>query len=134
MRTAPIPTAHHQATSAGKEPEMPLRPANTLLLRTARRTPGWLLTATLAGVASGIAELLLPDTTAHAVDLALTGHVTYWPLLTVIVAVAGTNAVYQATTARLTALGTAWLRARLTSTLLGLRPTNPGLAAGDAVS
>jgi ATP-binding cassette subfamily B protein len=137
MRTAPIPTAHHQATSAGKEPEMPRRAADTLLLRTARRTPGWLITATLAGVASGVAELLLPDTTAHAVDMALAGHVQLvacWPLLAVIVAVAGTNAVYQATTARLTALGTAWLRQRLTRTLLGLRPTNPGLAAGDAVS
>ncbi|HEY4454624.1 MAG TPA: ABC transporter ATP-binding protein [Pseudonocardiaceae bacterium] len=116
---------------------MPQRAADTLLLRTARRTPGWLITATLAGVASGVAELLLPDTTAHAIDLALTGHVrliAFWPLLAVIIAVAGTNAVYQATTSRLTALGTAWLRQRLTRTLLGLRPTNPGLAPGDAVS
>ncbi|HEX4222999.1 MAG TPA: ABC transporter ATP-binding protein [Pseudonocardiaceae bacterium] len=116
---------------------MARRAADTLLLRTARRTPGWLITATLAGIASGVAELLLPDTTAHAVDLALTGHVrlvSFVPLLVVIIAVAVTNAVYQATVARLTALGTAWLRERLTDALLALRPTNPGLAAGDAVS
>ena len=113
------------------------RAADTLLLRTARRTPGWLITATLAGVASGVAELLLPDTTAHAVDLALAGHVRpidFWPLLAVIIAVAATNAIYQATASRLTAIGTAWLRDRLAGTLLDLRPTNPGLAAGDAVS
>ncbi len=113
------------------------RAADTLLLRIARRTPGWLITATLAGIASGVAELLLPDTTAHAVDLAIAGHVRltdFWPLLTVIIAVAGTNAVYQATIARLAAIGTAWLRHRFTGTLLGLRPTNPGLAPGDAVS
>lgn len=116
---------------------MPQRAADTLLLRTARRTPGWLVTATLAGIASGVAELLLPDTVAHAVDLALTGHVrliAFGPLLIVIIAVAATNAIYQASTARLTALGAAWLRERLTRTLLALRPTNPGLAAGDAVS
>ncbi|HEY4020836.1 MAG TPA: ABC transporter ATP-binding protein [Pseudonocardiaceae bacterium] len=113
------------------------RAADTLLLRTARHTPGLLITATLAGVASGVTELLLPDTTANAVDLALAGHVrltAFVPLLVVIIAVAATNAVYQATVVRLTALGTAWLRERLTGTLLGLRPTNPGLAAGDAVS
>jgi ATP-binding cassette subfamily B protein len=116
---------------------MALRAADTLLLRTARRTPGSLIVATLAGIASGVAELLLPDTTAHAVDLALAGHTRltdFSPLLAVIIAVAVTNAVYQATAARLTALGTAWLRERLTSTLLGLRPASPGLAAGDAVS
>ena len=116
---------------------MPYRAADTLLLRTARRTPGWSITAILAGIAAGGTELLLPGTTAKAIDLALAGPtriVEFWPLLAVIVAVAGTNAVYQATTARLTATGTAWLRARLTTTLLGLRPTNPGLAAGDAVS
>ena len=113
------------------------RAADTLLSRTARRTPGRLIIATLAGIASGVTELLLPDTTAHAVDIAIAGHVRltdFWPLLAVIIAVAGTNAVYQATIARLTAIGTAWLRHRLTGTLLGLRPTNPGLAPGDAVS
>ncbi|HJP74586.1 MAG TPA: ABC transporter ATP-binding protein [Pseudonocardiaceae bacterium] len=116
---------------------MALRAADTVLLRTALRTPGWLSTALLAGIASGVAELLLPDTTAHAVDLALAGPVRltdFLPLLVVIIAVAGTNAVYQATVARLTAIGTAWLRDRLTATLLGLRPANPGLAPGDAVS
>jgi ATP-binding cassette subfamily B protein len=116
---------------------MPYRAADNLLVRTARRTPGWSIIATLAGVAAGVTELLLPDTTARAIDLALAGPtsiVEFWPLLVVIVAVAGTNAVYQATTARLTAIGTAWLRERLTGTLLGLRPTNPGLAPGDAVS
>jgi ATP-binding cassette subfamily B protein len=116
---------------------MAARAADTLLLRTARRAPGWLITALLAGIASGAAELLLPDTTARAVDLVLAGRVRltdFVPLLVVIGAVAGTNAVYQATVARLTAIGTAWLRDRLTATLLGLRPTNPGLAPGDAVS
>jgi len=113
------------------------RPHDALLFRAATRTPVWLVIATVAGIASGVAELLLPDTTARAVDVALAGHATladWWPLVVVVVAVVVTNAGYQATTARLTATGTAWLRNLLTHALLSLRLTRTGLAPGDAVS
>ncbi|HEX3784976.1 MAG TPA: ABC transporter ATP-binding protein [Pseudonocardiaceae bacterium] len=112
-------------------------PHDRLLLRAATPTPVWLTIATLAGIAAGVAELLLPDTTARALDVVLAGHATladWWPLVIVVGAVVATNAAYQATTARLTATGTAWLRNRLTGALLTLRLSRTGLAPGDAVS
>jgi ATP-binding cassette subfamily B protein len=114
------------------------RSAAAALLRTAAaRSPCWLVGAFVFGGGGTVLGLLLPDAMARAVDATLSGRGAVAAAITLLVialAVVVVDMGAEIAGAKVTSLGTAWLRHRLGGALLSLGADRGGLAPGDAVS